>query len=74
MTELQEAMLIDLLRQHPTPTEVVRKALGASACEIRLTFDPVEGLVDGDLIRFARRKIIVRDVNHRPKAKGTVAA
>ena len=37
MTPSEERTLIRLLAHHPTPTEVVRKALRADACEIRLT-------------------------------------
>ena len=51
ITAIQEALLIKLLRQHDTPTEAVRKALKADACEIHLTC--------------RGQKIIVRDVNWR---------
>lgn len=48
ITAHEETVLLDLLGRHDTPTEAVRKALGADTCEITLTF--------GDKI------VIVRDV------------
>ena len=38
INEQEERQLIDLLSRHDTPTEAVRKALKADACEITLTF------------------------------------
>ena len=52
MTPAEERTLIRLLAHHPTPTEVVRKALRADACEIRLTC--------------RGRGIVIRDVKWRP--------
>jgi hypothetical protein len=56
ITCAEEALLLDLLRRHDTPTEAVRKALDADQCELRLKYD--------------RQTIVVRDINyHRGKAK-----
>lgn len=53
LTPTEEAMLIDLLSRHDTPTEVVRKALKADKCELRL--------------RFGKRAVVVRDVTFRSR-------
>lgn len=55
MSDAEERMLIRLLAKHPTPTEVVRKALKADACEIHLTC--------------GTRIIVVRDVNYRGRRR-----
>ncbi len=38
LTPTEEALLIRLLSEHDTPTEAVRRALGADKCKLRLTF------------------------------------
>lgn len=49
LTEDEEALLIELIPLHDTPTELIRKAFKAVKCELRLTF--------------ANRAVVVRDIN-----------
>jgi hypothetical protein len=51
ITKAEERTLIDLLRRHDTPTEIIRKAMDAKQCELHL--------------KYPEHTIIVRDINHK---------